>query len=101
MRTNGQMFKSETIKRQINFLIFILSPFLTIITYPVDLKSFRPQFHGPNRDNISTKKGLLKKWSKNGHFLLWTAGELGHGYSSVSIANGVIYTTGSVALLNM
>ena len=25
-------------------------------------QSFWPQFHGPNRDNISAEKGLLKKW---------------------------------------
>jgi len=96
MRTKSQMFKSETIKRQITSLIFTLSVFLTSITYAVDQKSFWPQFHGPNRDNISTEKGLLKKWPKNGPALLWTTKGLGHGYSSISIADGMIYTAGSI-----
>ncbi len=55
-----------------------------------------PQFHGPNRDNLSTEKGLLKKWPEKGPALLWTAKGLGHGYSSVSIASGMIYTAGSI-----
>ena len=29
-----------------------------------------PEFHGPNRDNISTEKGLLKKWPEGGPRLL-------------------------------
>jgi outer membrane protein assembly factor BamB len=59
-------------------------------------QSFWPQFHGPNRDNISTEKGLLKKWPEEGPALLWTAKGLGHGYSTVSIASGMIYTAGSI-----
>ena len=59
-------------------------------------QSFWPQFHGPNRDNISTEKGLLKKWPKEGPELLWRSQGLGHGYSSVSIASGMIYTTGNI-----
>ena len=59
-------------------------------------QSFWPQFHGPNRDNISTEKGLLKKWPEKGPVLLWTAKGLGHGYSTVSIASGMIYTAGSI-----
>ena len=96
MRTKSQMFKSETIKRQINSLIFILSLFLTTITYAVDPNSFWPQFHGPNRDNISAEKGLLKKWPVNGPALIWTTRGLGHGFSSISIANGMIYTASSI-----
>ncbi|MBW8042269.1 MAG: PQQ-like beta-propeller repeat protein [Planctomycetes bacterium] len=59
-------------------------------------QAFWPQFHGPNRDNISTEKGLLKKWPEEGPALLWTAKGLGHGYSTVSIASGMIYTAGSI-----
>ncbi len=59
-------------------------------------QSFWPQFHGPNRDNISTEKGLLKKWPEEGPALLWTAKGLGHGYSTVSIASGMIYTAGNI-----
>jgi outer membrane protein assembly factor BamB len=96
MRTKSQMVGSETIKRQTNSLIFVLGLFSTTITYAVDQESLWPQFHGPNRDNISTEKGLLKKWPVNGPTLIWTTRGLGHGFSSISIADGVIYTASSV-----
>ena len=57
---------------------------------------FWPQFHGPNRDNISTETGLLKKWPEGGPKLLWTASGLGHGFATVAIADGRIYTAGNV-----
>jgi len=56
-----------------------------------------PQFHGPKRDNLSTETGLLPKWPEGGPKRLWTAKGLGHGYSSVSIADGRIYTSGNIA----
>jgi len=96
IRTKSQMFKSETIKRQRNSLILILGFFLTNVTYATDKDSFWPQFHGPNRDNISTEKDLLKKWPLNGPELHWTTRGLGHGFSSISIANGMIYTASSI-----
>lgn len=55
-----------------------------------------PQFHGPNRDNMSTETGLLKTWPEGGPALLRTAKGLGHGFSSVAVANGMIYTAGNV-----
>lgn len=69
--------------------------------------AFWPQFHGPKRDNISTETGLLKEWPEEGPELLWTADGLGHGFSTVSIASGIIYTAGNIdedtviAALNM
>jgi len=55
-----------------------------------------PQFHGPRRDNISLEKDLLKTWPDQGPGLIWKVSGLGHGYSSVSMANGVIYTAGNI-----
>ena len=55
-----------------------------------------PQFHGPKRDNISTETGLLKTWPEGGPSLLWTAQGLGHGFSSMAVAGGIIYTAGNV-----
>ena len=55
-----------------------------------------PQFHGPNRDNISTETGLLQQWPDAGPELLWTAKGLGHGFSTVAIADGRIYTAGDI-----
>jgi outer membrane protein assembly factor BamB len=53
-----------------------------------------PQFHGPGRDAICREEGLLQEWPESGPELLWTIEGLGRGYSSVSIANGAIYTMG-------
>ncbi len=55
-----------------------------------------PQFHGPNRDNISTETGLLEEWPEGGPKLLWTVSGLGHGFATVAIADGRIYTAGDV-----
>jgi len=55
-----------------------------------------PQFHGPNRDNVSPETGLLKQWPAGGPKLLWTAEGLGYGYSSVSVANGAVFTAGDL-----
>ena len=52
------------------------------------------QFHGPNHDNKSAETGLLKKWPDDGPELLWTASGVGKGYSSVTVANGMIYAAG-------
>jgi outer membrane protein assembly factor BamB len=56
-----------------------------------------PQWQGPNRDAKSVETGLLKQWPKDGPQLLWKAERLGDGYSTVSIADGLIYTTGTIA----
>jgi outer membrane protein assembly factor BamB len=53
-----------------------------------------PQFHGPRRDSLSTDQGLLDTWPEGGPKQLWTLRGLGRGYSTVSIARGVIYTMG-------
>lgn len=53
-------------------------------------------FRGPERDNISHETGLLKEWPEEGPELLWKASGLGEGFSTVSIADGKIYTMGTV-----
>ena len=55
-----------------------------------------PQWRGPNRDNISTEKGLLKNWPEGGPLLDWHIDGIGEGIASVSIANGRMYTVGYV-----
>jgi outer membrane protein assembly factor BamB len=53
-----------------------------------------PRFHGPNGDNHSPARGLLKKWPDEGAKLIWTAKGIGHGFAGVTIADGRIYTAG-------
>jgi len=53
-----------------------------------------PQWRGPKRDGISKETGLLKQWPADGPPLVWKAAGAGRGYSTMSIANGRIYTMG-------
>ena len=55
-----------------------------------------PQFHGPNRDNISTETGLLKRWPEGGPKLIWRATGIGEGYASVAISGQMMYTAGNL-----
>src|SRR5688572_7726132 len=53
-----------------------------------------PQWRGPNRDGISKETGLLKQWPTEGPPLVWKATGAGRGYSTMSIANGRLFTMG-------
>lgn len=55
-----------------------------------------PQWQGPNRDGISPDTGLMKKWPDSGPRLLWTAPDLGAGFSGISVQDGRIYTMGEM-----
>ena len=54
-----------------------------------------PQWRGPDRTGVSKETGLLKTWPKDGPAKLWTAKDCGGGFSSIAVAKGVIYGTGS------
>ncbi|HNR35049.1 MAG TPA: PQQ-binding-like beta-propeller repeat protein, partial [Candidatus Hydrogenedentes bacterium] len=49
-----------------------------------------PQYGGPDRNNVSSEKGLARKWPEAGPKVLWTV-NLGPGYASPSIAGGRVY----------
>ena len=59
-----------------------------------------PQWRGPHRDGVSTETGLLKQWPEGGPKLLWNSRQVnsgqgvGVGYSSVSVADGRVFTMG-------
>jgi len=53
-----------------------------------------PQFHGPNRDSLCPETGLMQQWPAQGPKLLWELRGLGRGYSTVSIADGKLFTMG-------
>jgi outer membrane protein assembly factor BamB len=55
-----------------------------------------PCFHGADRTNKSTETGLLKKWPETGPELILTISGLGEGYSTVSIAEGYLFTSGMI-----
>jgi len=55
-------------------------------------------FHGPDGFNRSPDTGLLTAWSPDGPKLLWridTIGEGVSGYSSITIQNGRLFTSGN------
>jgi outer membrane protein assembly factor BamB len=49
-----------------------------------------PSFLGPTFNSVSTEKGILKEWPKNGLKILWEA-ELGIGYAPPVIGKGKLF----------
>ncbi len=90
------MFTSLKRVQQCLSFTFVIGLVASGTVYSAGRKPYWPQFHGPNRDNISSETGLLKAWPTTGPTRLWTAKGLGHGFSSVSLAGGLIYTAGNV-----
>lgn len=59
-------------------------------------------FRGPKRDGLSTDKGLLKEWPKDGPPMAWKepAKGIGEGFSSVSVVGDKVFTMGDVGDAN-
>jgi len=54
-----------------------------------------PQWRGPNQDASSKENGLLTVWPKGGlPPLVWSAKDLGHGHSTPSVADGMVFGMG-------
>ncbi|HUS72085.1 MAG TPA: hypothetical protein VMY06_03390 [Sedimentisphaerales bacterium] len=68
--------------------IAILSPVSKAQTGLTPAPGHWPQWHGPNRDNVSTETSLLKQWPDGGPPLLWKATGLGKGVMSLAVAGG-------------
>jgi len=49
-----------------------------------------PQFRGPDRNNISGEKGLLRQWPDGGPEVLWTV-PVAQGYAGAAIVGGRVY----------
>lgn len=94
--------KLKIMRDQRNITIPVAAAVLAIILFlsgedvAAQVKCEWPGFHGRDRTNKSTETGLLKEWPANGPKLVMTIEGLGEGYSSVAIADGLIYTAGSV-----
>lgn len=59
-----------------------------------------PQFRGPDRNGIYPDTGLLKSWPEAGPKQIFQADGLGEGFASVTVADGMIFTTGQDAERN-
>ena len=55
-----------------------------------------PQWRGKDRNGRSAETGLLGDWPAGGPPLIWRIDGLGAGYSSLSVADGRIYTMGDL-----
>ncbi len=53
-----------------------------------------PQWRGPNRDDVSTEKGLLRQWPAGGPPLVWKTTGLGAGHAGVSAVGAQLFTMG-------
>ena len=71
--------------------------FVFAATYIVGVQSSDwPQWRNTDRSGISKEAGLLKEWPEGGPELLLSVTDIGKGFSSPSISNGVLYITGTV-----
>lgn len=63
--------------------------FLIISSVNIDAQDW-PQFLGPNRDNTSPEKGILRTWPADGPGILWTV-NVNPGYGGPVIKSGKVY----------
>ena len=54
------------------------------------------QFRGYHRSGRSLETSLMEQWPEGGAEVKWVFEGLGKGYSSVSVVDGVVYTTGMI-----
>jgi outer membrane protein assembly factor BamB len=66
-------------------------PLLAVLSTTVANAADWPQWRGPERNGISKEVGLLQEWPSEGPPLAWKATEIGTGYSSPSIAGGLVF----------
>ncbi len=52
------------------------------------------QWRGDDRSGVYKEKNLLTQWPENGPKMLWFAQGMPKGFSSVAVANGLVYFTG-------
>lgn len=72
----------------------LLAVFLCVLISPNVRGEDWAQWRGPSRDAQSRETGLLTAWPETGPSLAWKAKGLGGGFSSVSVANGHLFTLG-------
>jgi outer membrane protein assembly factor BamB len=78
-------------------LINVLSAFVLLFTGSIAQAETNSwyQWRGPNRDGRAAPQELLEEWPVGGPKLVWSAKNLGMGFSASSIANGKLYTMGT------
>ena len=70
-------------------LMQILSISIFLVTNTLFASDW-PQYLGPDRNAVSSEKGLLRSWPAEGPKVLWTV-TLGEGFGGPSISEGKVY----------
>ena len=71
-------------------LIIVLT--VCMLTTVVAEDSF--QWRGPERTGVYNENNLLKEWPEQGLQELWSISNIGTGFSSVAVSEGMVYVTG-------
>jgi len=58
------------------------------------LRAQWPEWRGSKRDGNCTETNLLKSWPADGPRMIWASDTLGEGFSSATIMNNMVFTTG-------
>ena len=74
--------------------IFLLTLMLVVPTVAATANDWA-EFRGPKRDGVCTETSLLKEWPAAGPAQLWSAQNLGIGFSTPTIADGMIFGMGT------
>jgi outer membrane protein assembly factor BamB len=69
--------------------------FLAVATAGLAGAADWPQWRGPNRDGVSTEKGLLDSWPKGGPPLVWKKETVGFGYSAPVVVGDKLFIGGA------
>jgi outer membrane protein assembly factor BamB len=77
-----------------NLKVWVLVLSLSFFLSTLIAGDIRSQWRGPQRDGIYAEKDLLSKWPAAGPSLVWTAENLGEGFSSAAVTEHSIYITG-------
>jgi len=80
------------IVKAIRFCLYIIFTFLISDDYAFSQISYG--WRNADRSGIYYESGLLKSWPPSGPTLLWESGEIGAGFSSVTVTNEDLYITG-------
>ena len=73
----------------------IFSIFIAFVLSSVNAQ-MPTKWRGINGNGIYNETGLLKEWPANGPEILWAFDNLGKGYSSPVVANGLIYVSSMI-----
>ena len=78
------------------FIVFLLfGTVVTLAEVPSGPNDF-PQWRGPERNGISHDKGLMQSWPADGPKVAWQIDDVGVGYSSIAIKDGLVVTMGDL-----